>query len=93
MHDLTQPERQIRDQVRRRDHVPDRQIGDRRQSVRMKLERRWSRPRTLQHDVFEMVANKLADPWQAVDVWDDLQEEARFVERPHDRGIDRARDA
>src|SRR5262249_16798045 len=85
VYDFAQPERQIGDQVSRRNHVPDRKTGDRRQRMGMKLECCWSRPRTLQHDVFEIVANELADPRRAVDVWDDLQEESRLVERPHDR--------
>src|SRR6516162_508345 len=32
-----------------------------------------------------MIANQLTDPRRAVDVRDDLEEEARLVERPHDR--------
>src|SRR6516162_1423949 len=52
----------------------------------MKLERRRSRPLTFQLDVFEIVANKLADPRQAVEVWNVRQEKARLTERLHHRG-------
>src|SRR5713226_862031 len=53
----------------------------------MELEGRRSGPRALQQDVLEMIANQLANARRAVDVRDDLEEEARLVERPHDRGV------
>src|SRR6516162_10930797 len=81
VHDFAEPEGEIGDQVRGRDDFPDWKIRNRRERVRMKLKRRRSSPRSLEDDVREIEADQFADAWRAVDMGNDLQQQARLVER------------
>jgi hypothetical protein len=82
--DFAEPEGEIGDQVRGRDDFPDWKIRNRRQRVGMKLERRRSSPRPLEDDVREIEANQFADARRAVDMGNDLQQQAGLVERLSD---------
>ena len=78
---LAEAERQVGDDVRRRDDFEHRQLGDRRQRVRMKLKRAGPGPGALQVDILKVVLDQLADARRAVDMRNDFQEIVRRLER------------
>ena len=77
MHDLAEAEGQIGDEVDGRDDLEHRQVGDRRQRVRIKLQRARPRPGAAYLDVLKPVFDKLADACGAIDVRNDLDQEIR----------------
>ena len=78
MHDLAEAEGQIGDEVDCRDDLEHRQVGDRRQRVRVKLQRARPRPGATYLDVLEAVFDELADPRGAINVRNDLDQEIRL---------------
>src|SRR6516165_6640633 len=82
--DFAEPEGEIGDQVRGRDDFPDWKIRNRRERVGMKFERRRPSPRSLEDNVREIEANQFADARRPVDMGNDLQQQARLVERLFD---------
>src|SRR5215472_14491227 len=73
--DLAEPQGQIGDDVRGRDHLEYRQLGNRRQGVGVEIERARTRPRAIQFDVLEVVFDNLADARASVHMGNDLEEE------------------
>src|SRR5690348_8523515 len=71
------PQRQIRLEMQRGDHLADRQARDVAERVREQAERGGSGPGFLQRDVLELETHQLADAGAAVDMRDDLQDEVR----------------
>ena len=77
MHDLAEAQRQIGDEVDGRDDLEHRQVGDRREGVRVKLQRTRPRPGAAHLDVLKPVFDELADARCAIDVRNDLDQEVR----------------
>jgi hypothetical protein len=76
VHNLAEVEREVGDEMHGGDDLADRQVGDRRQGVRCEFQRRGSGPVALQRDVQKAVAHQLADARPAIDMRDDLQQNA-----------------
>jgi hypothetical protein len=81
MCDLAEWERQIGDEVHRRDHFDDRQLRDGGQCMGQEAQRCRTSPGPLQMDIFQVVFDELADAWRAVDMGDDLEQEVRLPAR------------
>ena len=58
--DLAEPERQVGDDVRSRDDLAHRQVGDRRERMRPEVERRRAGPGAFHDDVLQPVVDELA---------------------------------
>jgi len=58
--------------MRGRDDFEHRQLGDRRQRMRPKIERAGSGPGALERDIFKMVFDEFTDPRRTVDMRYDL---------------------
>ena len=59
MHDPAETERQVGDEVERRDHLEHRQLSNRRQRVRHQSESRGPGPGALQDNVLKIVLDQL----------------------------------
>src|SRR5712691_11669448 len=79
--DLAEAEGEIADHVDRADDLEHRQLGDRRERVRVELQRRRAGPGALERDIFEVIFDELANSRLAVDVRDDLEQEIRRGQR------------
>lgn len=79
MHNLAETEREIGDDVRCGDDLQHRQLGERRQGVRGQRKCSRAGPGAFQVDVLQAVFDQLADARRAVDVRDDLEQEAPAV--------------
>src|SRR5689334_9142844 len=75
MNHLTETKGQIGEDMRGRDHFEHGQLRDRRQSMRMQLERSRPCPRAFHGDIFKRVFDDLADARRTVDMRDDLEQE------------------
>ena len=78
---------EVRHDVHGRKHFEHRQRGDRCQCVAEQLERGLALLGAVHDDVAAGVAHDLADARRAVDVRDDLQQEARHLERLEELGL------
>ena len=81
MDDFAERERQVRDEVHRRDHFEDGQLRDWGQRMRPEAQRGRTGPGPFQIDVFQIILDELADARRAIDVGNDLKEKVRFRER------------
>jgi hypothetical protein len=73
VNDLAETERKVGDDLGGRDNFTHRQIRDRRQRMRMKIERARSRPSAFKSDIFQIIFDQFANSRRAVDVRYDLQ--------------------
>src|SRR5579872_2272552 len=79
--DAAEIEGEIGDGVDAGDHLAHRQLGDRGERMRAKLERRGARPCALEHDLSEAITHQLANARRAVDMRHDFQEKSGLCEQ------------
>ena len=84
MDDFAEVEREIGDQVDAGNHFAHRQLGNRCEPVRIQRQCRRTGPRAFEHNVTQVVAHQFADERRAIDMRDDLEQEARFFQRLYD---------
>src|SRR5712692_1531963 len=75
--DLAETEREIADEMDRRQDLEHGQLGDRRKRVGGERKRRRARPSSSQRDCLEVVFDELANSRATVDVRNDLEQEIR----------------
>ena len=84
MHCLAEAERQIGDEVNRRDNLEHRQLCDGRERVRIELQRARAGPGAADVNVFQSKLYELTDPSCAIDMGNDFDQEIRTTQRSRD---------
>ena len=75
---MPRPERQVGENMHGGYDFEHRQVGNRRQRMRIQLERAGPGPRALHVDVLETIVDELADTGRAIDMRNDLQQKFGF---------------